>query len=673
MKSTGPVGRSWTKRFTLAALLAGSFAEASAAAQQAAPEQGAPREEVLRAVPAAVTPPPTYQGSVSRGWRTDDGRPTDAYWQQWTSYDIEASLDPATAQLEGTVRIRYANNAPARLGSVWLHLHQNLYSEGVPRNAVEEITGGVTLTRVVADGETLEEGDLAAGPAYQVQGTLMQLRPPETLEEGDTLRLEIDWEVTLPQNGSGRMGHSEHEVYMVAYWYPRMAVFDGMSGWDAQPYLGNAEFYDGFGDYTAALTVPEGWTVMATGMLTNPNEVYTALTRQRLEEAASSDERVTVAGQAERDAATVTVDTPSDLLTYRFRADSVRDFAWTTSNVQRWDATSAVVPDRDGDGQEDRVLIHSFWREDRAPLWSEQWLYGKQSIEHHSRYTGFAYPWSHMTSVEGADIIGGGMEFPMMTLIGPYTGQEPQALFSVTSHEIAHMWIPMVVSTNEKRYAWMDEGATTFLEDQSRMEHWPGVDHHRVEARTYLQVAAAGQEQSMMRHGDYYEPGPGYGVASYPKPATLMVTLRELMGRQAWEEAYRAFIDEWAYKHPAPWDFFRTFERVAGEDLDWFWTSFYYETWTLDHSVAEVSAQTGGGGTVIIADEGNAMFPAEVRVRTTTGEELEYEIPVEHWLRGETQYVIEVPASAGVVTRVEVDPSGYTPDVDRTNNFWPRG
>jgi hypothetical protein len=235
------------------------------------------------------------------------------------------------------------------------------------------------------------------------------------------------------------------------------------------------------------------------------------------------------------------------------------------------------------------------------------------------------------------------------------------------------MWVPMIVGTDENRHAWLDEGSTTFLEDESRMAIWPGVDHHRVEARPYLQVAAAGTEQSMMRHGDHYEPGPGYGIASYNKPATLMVALREIMGRAVWEEAYRTFLSEWAYKHPTPWDFFNTFERFAERDLDWFWTSFYFETWTVDHAVGPVSPRTGGGATVTIEDRGAAPFPATVRIRTSAGNDLREEIPVDHWLAGNDEYVIEVPASEGAVTRVEVDPSGYTPDVDRENNFWPRG
>ncbi len=639
--------------------------------QVAGNESGEAR--TVRAIPAAVTPPRGYQNAVQRAWHGSDGSPTEAYWQQWSSYDLDARLDPESGQLEGTVRIRYANNAPAGLGSVWVHLHQNLHSEGVARNQPEEITGGVDLGHVVAAGDTLAEGPLNEGPAYQVQGTLMQIRPPEPLEQGDTLDLELAWSVVLPQAGAGRMGHSDREVYFVAYWYPRMAVFDPVRGWDAQPYLGNAEFHDGFGDYTAAVSVPAGWSVMATGDLENADEVYTPLTLGRLQEAASSDERVTIAAQGERDAGTVTTEGEDGWLTYEFAADSVRDFAWTTSNVQRWDATSALVGDRDGDGVDDRVLIHSFWRDDRAPLWEHQWRHGKQSIEFHSRYTGIDYPWPHMTSVEGTDIIGGGMEFPMMTVIGPYTGRSEQELFNVTSHEIAHMWVPMIVSTNEKRHAWMDEGISTFLEGESRMELWPGVDHHRVESRSYLQAAAADMEQSMMRHGDHYEPGPGYGVASYPKPAALMVALRQVLGEEVWTEAYRTFLSEWAYKHPTPWDFFNTFERVAGQDLDWFWTSFYYETWVLDHVVTGVRAPSNGQSVVVVEDRGNAIFPARVQVRTSTGETLTYDIPVDHWLGGASVHEYQVPEGVGRVTRVEIDPMGYAPDVDRSNNIWPRG
>jgi hypothetical protein len=219
----------------------------------------------------------------------------------------------------------------------------------------------------------------------------------------------------------------------------------------------------------------------------------------------------------------------------------------------------------------------------------------------------------------------------------------------------------------------MDEGSANFIENQSRMELWPGVDHHRVEMQTYLQFAAAGQEQTMMRHADWYEPGNGYGIASYPKPAALMMALRDVLGAEMWDEAYRTFLFEWAYKHPTPWDFFATFERFAERDLDWFWSSFYEETWTLDHAVGGVTMRSGQGARVVIEDRGLALFPTKVRIRTSAGGTIEHEVPVEHWLAGNREYEIPLEASAGTVTRVEIDPTGYAPDVDRSNNLWPRG
>jgi len=660
------VSRPVVRSLALVVVLAPWVARGAAGQDQAVP----------RPIPAAVEPPPGFLQAVDRGWRSTTGAPGAGYWQQETSYDIETRLDPDSAALSGTVRIEYVNHAPLRLPAVWLQLHQNFHKEGVPRNAAAEITGGITLARVEAQGQELGEGPLEQGPAYRVDGSLMQLRLPAPVEQGDTLRLEIEWSFTVPQKGiNQRMGHSDHEVFMLAYWFPKMAVLDDLrnGSWDAEPFLGTGEFYDDFANYSVAITVPQDWTVMATGELQNPDSVFSALTVERLAAAAEADTLVTIAGQAERDAATVTEHPEGGWLTYRFAAENVRDFVWTTSNVQRWNATSAVVPDRDEDGYDDRVLIHSFWREDRAPLWADQWLYGKQAIEFHSTYTGLPYPWPHMTSVEGTDIIGGGMEFPMLTLMGAYEGGDAQALYNVTAHELGHMWIPMIVGTNERRHAWMDEGSTDFLENESRMELWPGVDHRRVEATQYLEVAEAHQEQSMMRHADYYEPGPGYSIASYRKPAALLVALREVIGSAVFEDAYRTFLSEWAYKHPTPWDLFNTFERFVGKDLDWFWTAFYYETWTLDHAVRSVTASAGGGQTVVIEDRGNAAFPVHIRIRTSTGLSIEHDIPVEHWLAGRTTFEVPVPPDAGRVTRVEVDPDGLAPDVDRSNNFWPRG
>jgi hypothetical protein len=624
---------------------------------------------VLRPVPGPVIPPPSYRAALTRGTRSADGRPGPRYWRNHARYDVRGDLDPITARITGSETIVYQNSSPDTMDLLVLHLHLNIHKDEAIRNEPEEITGGMVIRRLTVDGVLVSEGPLTQPSRWAVGTTLLRVRPPHPIFPGAATTIAIDWEEIFPQSSSGRVGWSDHDVYFVGYWYPRMAVYDDLRGWDAEPHLGTAEFYDDFGDYRVNLTVPAGWTVMATGTLENPEEVWSEQTRRRLSAARVADSVVHVASGADRQANRVTTAPPNGRLTYRFAADTVRDFAWAASNVQLWDATSARVPDRSQDGREERVLIHSFWREQRAPLWADQARYGKHAIEHHSRYTGFPYPWPHMTLVEGADIIGGGMEFPMLTLMGTYQGRSPRALYSTASHEIGHMWIPMIVGVNEKRYAWLDEGSTSFLENQSRPEYWPGDDADGQEREGYLSVARAEAEQPLMRHGDYYEPGPGYVIASYRKPATLLVTLRGLLGTETFDRAYRAFITEWAFRHPTPWDFFATFERFAGRDLDWFWTSFYYQTWVLDHAVGAVTT-SAGATVVVIEDHGFVPMPARVRIQTTRGGSLERVVPVETWLAGANRAEITLPASVGEVTRVEIDPQGLFPDLRPRDNVW---
>lgn len=622
-----------------------------------------------RPIPGPVVPPPFFRAALDQGTRSPDGSPGPNYWQVNSDYDIDARLDPVGGLLSGSETVRFHNRSPNELGEVMLFLHQNIHAPGVMRNRAVEVTGGMRLGRVRAGGQDVFPAPAEGEPGFRVQGGVMSITLPTPVTAGGTVDLELEWSFLVPQNGAGRMGFSDREMYFLAYWFPKVAVYDDLRGWDAESYQG-AEFYEGYGDYRVTLTVPAGWTVMATGALENPREVFSPQTLTRLAAARRADTMVQVATRADREAGRVTLAPRDGALTYRFAAENVRDVTWTASNVQLWTATSARVPDRNGDGAEDRVAIHSFWREGRAPLWADQALYAKHAIEFESSFTGFAYPWPHMISVEGADIIGGGMEFPMFTLIGPYEGRQPLDLYAVTAHELGHMWIPMIVGANEKRYAWIDEGSTTFLENQTKPDYWPDLGNADGEDQeAYLAVARAEAEQSMMRHGDYYEPGPGYGTASYQKPATLLVTLRNLLGEDTFFAAYRTFIQDWAFKHPTPWDFFNTFERVADRDLDWFWTSWYYETWVLDQAVESVT--TAGGETVItVGDLGFAPMPTRLRIQTSRGGTLEREIPVTHWLGGAVSAEVRVGYDAGEVVRVELDPDHLFPDVDRENNVW---
>lgn len=645
----------------------------SLAAAAAAPAQS----DTRRPIPYPVTPPAEYLAAVRAGSRSEDGSPGPRYWQQWTSYTIHARLDTDAKRLEGGARIVYHNRSPDRLPAVHLHLLQNLHAPGAVRNEPQEVTGGVTLRRVAVDGKTVPERP-AQGPGYFVNGTILSVRLGAPLAPGDSLRLELDWAFTVPQNGAGRMGFSGDDLFFIAYWYPQMAVYDDVVGWHLDQYLGNAEFYAGFGRYDVTIDAPQGWVVRATGRLANPTGVLAASVLERLRAAEASDTVVHVLTAADLEAGAATRPGARGRLSWRFVADTARDFAFSATRRSLWDAARSPVGDRDGDGETDYTRIETLYRT-TAPRWAHAWRYAQHSIDFLSRWTQFPYPWPHMTAVEGAGIITGGMEFPMMTLIGDYNERGDSALYYVTAHELAHMWLPMIVATDEKRHAWMDEGTTSFNENQARKEFFPGPDHDGGDRQSYVEAAKSGAEGEMMRWSDYHYPGPAYGVASYSKPATVLVALRGLLGDETFRRGLTQFIADWAYKHPRPWDLFRTFNRVSGEDLDWFWRSWYYETWVLDHAVSAVvdggaAAEAGATQrqtTIVVEDRGWAPMPARLTITLANGQTLQHEVPVTTWLSGATTAAVSVTTTSPVV-KVEIDAEHAFPDVDRGNNVWVR-
>lgn len=617
----------------------------------------------------AIEPPPEYQAAVERGTRAADGAPGPRYWQQWAEYDLTARLLPGARRLEGEARIRYHNNSPDTLAALHVNLLQNFHAPNAIRSAFAPVTGGMRLDRVEVQGVVLDStpaGDDDGAPGYEVTGTVLRIAPPDPVPPGSTVELGFAFGFDIPQAGSdGRMGYSRDNLFFIAYWYPQMAVYDDVVGWHTDQFTGNAEFYAGFADYDVTIEAADGWLVRATGELTNPEETLAPAVLERLRTAARSDSIVHVVTAADLDRQTQS----GAPLAWHFQADSVHDFSFSATRESLLDATRTPVGDRDGDGATDYARVEALYRE-TAPLWREAARYGAFSIRELGELTATPYPWPHMTAVEGADIVDGGMEFPMMTLIGDYNARGDSALMSVIAHEFGHMWIPMIVSNDERRYAWMDEGTTSYNENQVEAEFYPGVQQNLADREDYLETARARLEGPIMRWSDYHYPGPAYRDASYNKPATVLVALEGLLGEETFLHGYHALFDRWAWRHPYPWDFFRTFEDAAGRNLDWFWRSWYYETWRLDQAVAEVTA--GDESTVIaIADRGFVPMPVDLAITFADGSTARREIPVDVWLDGSVRTTIMVEGDAPV-TRVEIDPEGDFPDVDRSNNVWTR-
>jgi hypothetical protein len=599
-----------------------------------------------------------FRQALENGTRSLTGEPGPEYWTNGAAYTIEASLSPATATLRGHARATYVNRSPDELDRVYVHLRQNLHAPGAVRNRPQQITGGVSMVDVVAGGARLAEGMRGAG--FSISGTMMVLRLPEPILAGGEMDFEFAWTFEIPERGAPRMGQ-DGEVFFLGYWYPQFAVYDDVHGWVAEQYMGDGEFYMDFADYDVSITVPEGYLVGATGTLQNADEVLSEQTLDRYRGVSTADEVVDLVGQDERGAGTSTRDAPSGSLTWHFTAEQVRDFAFVASDRYVWQATTAHAGDVDGDGMDDRAVIHAMYRPEEA-AWGRSAEFSRFSVEYLSEML-MPYPFPQMTVVEG--LIGGGMEYPMITLIGG--SRTEQSLFGTTFHEISHMWIPLAAAQNEKHYAWMDEGLTTFNTREGTAAFWE-TDPWQPNLQSYYSIAGTGREIEPMRHADRYAYGTSARtIASYNKPAIALHALESILGEETFMAAYREFVRRWAFKHPYPYDLFNTFDDVAGRDLDWFWQSLFYETWTLDQAVADVEASDAGID-VTIRDIGLTPMPAPVTVTYEGGATQTQTVPVEEWLAGERIVLLRFPP--GTPERVEIDAAMNLPDVDRSNNMW---
>lgn len=644
--------------------LAGCSSGRTGASAGPEPATGSAGSAVTRAMEVPVME--AFDRAVANGTRAQSGAPGPRYWQQWADYRLEAELNPVSKRLTGKSAIRYYNRSPDTLAVVYIQLLHNIFAPSSRHNTdIPWAVEGYDLSRVAAQGTTLTAGGGEAA-GYEVDGTIMRVRLPKPLPPGGTADFEFGYRIRIPPDGAPR-GGQDGEVYYISYWYPQMAVYDDVNGWQIDQYYGNAEFYMGYGNYDVALTVPAGWLVTSTGTLTNAAEVLSGQTRARLDSAMGAREVVHVVGETDRGAGKATAAGNGGKLTWRFRAENVRDVAWGTSADYLWDATNAVVGDADGDGAADTTRVDAFWRpEMRSSHWDRAARYGRHSVEFLSSYL-WPYPYPHMTAVDGPTSCGG-MEYPMMTCIG---GQwDTLNMYEVVVHEIAHMWHPMQVGSDEKRYAWMDEGFAQFTQSQAMADFFKGYDDEAENREPYLNLAIAGGEVELMHHGDRYPSYNAYGTASYYKTATALVALRGVLGRETFERAFREYGRRWQYKHPMPYDFFHTVEDVAGRDLSWFWRTWFFETWKLDQAIDTVTT-AGDSLDVVVANHGRAPMPVHLVVTRNEGEPQTVEVPVSVWFTGSKRTTVRIPREPAIKT-IEIDPKREFPDIDRGNGIWPR-
>src|SRR6266699_3419640 len=387
--------------------------------------------------------------------------------------------------------------------------------------------------------------------------------------------LEIGYSFQVPEHGADRMGREQFPegwLYEIAQWYPRLAVYDDIRGWNTEQYLGQGEFYLEYGDIDFAITVPRGFIVAATGRLTNPLQVLTAQQRERLVRALHSDSTVAIIAKNEVGQASTRPAVSGATLTWRFSAQNVRDVAWAAAPNFIWDASGW-----------NGILMQSFYPPVAASIWRESTRMVRHSIQHYSEKW-FQYPYPTAINVNGPV---GGMEYPMLVFCANRRSRE--GLFGVTTHELGHQWFPMVVGSNERLYAWMDEGFNTFINIYSGMTFYHDTLEGRGEAQQWARFAATGRDEPSMLPADRVDP-PLLGQAAYNKPATGLYLLRHhiLTDTTRFDYAFGEYARRWAFKHPTPADFFRTMNDASAENLDWFWRGWFFGTQPCDISLDSV-------------------------------------------------------------------------------------
>jgi len=620
----------------------------------------------------------TFLDAPGTAYRSGSGEPGPLYWQNEADYRIAVTLDDSARTLAGTVEIDYTNRSPDTLRALWLQLDQNLYAKGSrgavtaavrnPRYITPGFDGGYDIRSV----EVRQAGDSAWRAAdHRITDTRMRIRLPRPLApRGGEARVRIAYSfpITPFRQRTGWYRTKNGPVFAIAQWFPRMAVYDDVVGWNVLPFLGRGQFYLDYGDIDYRVTVPRGYRVVGSGRLENPDEVLTAAERRRLAEAARSDTTVMIRRPAEigRTRSERGERDGRGTATWHFSMRSTRDVAWAASPAFVWDAARIRLPD----GR--TALAESAYPVEVAgkDAWGSSTQYVKHTIEYDSRQW-YPYPWPAAVNVAGA---AGGMEYPGIVFCGWKAAG--RSLWSVTTHEMGHTWFPMIVGSDERRYGFMDEGFNSFIDIHSTLDYEDGryAPYLAMADSMALFVAAeerSGQPDPIMTHADDVRRD-YVGFNNYVKPAVALHLLREdVLGPDRFDEAFRAYIRRWAYRHPTPKDFFRTMNDVAGEDLDWFWKEWFYETWTLDQAVsgvAYVDDDPSKGSLITLRNEDRMVMPATVRVREENGRTGTVHLPVEIWKQGPTfsfRYDSESPLES-----VVVDPDHRLPDVDRSDDAW---
>lgn len=575
-----------------------------------------------------------------------DGKPGPKYWQNRSRYTIKAGINPKTRRLSGEETVVYTNNSPDTLKMVRFKLSHDLYRKGVQRSlelSGADIDDGVQIAELRCNGVGVP------ADKQRRSNTFLDVRiDDKPLLPGSEIRFEVQWSYTLPADeGAPRECVCDSTTFFVPYWYPQIAVYDDLNGWASHPYTGQQEFYNDFSDYDVTITMPKGFMVWATGELQNAKSLFTEAIYDKWQKAQQSETVVSIWTEADLKKGGVFRDMPQ--YAFHYVAKDVPDFAFGSSDHYNWDALS-LAPNSSTDL---RTLVSAAYNSASKDYYKVAEIAHRGMKLMSSWQPGYPYPYPSMTVFNGND----GMEFPMMCNDASLGERDPTGL---TVHEISHTYFPFMMGINEQDYAWMDEGWASFfdylLTDSMTNHRGGGVRGYGTVAGTENDVPPMVRARNL---------GQAYRNASYQRPQAAYLVLLDHLGYEKFHACMTEYMNRWKGKHPAPFDFFNTWNAVSGENLDWFWKPWFFDWGYPDLGLKPLSME-GNAAVITVERIGNMPIPVQLEIMYEDGAKQTVHETAGVWKNGETKLKITCPA--GKKVKSVALGAAAIPDADRKNN-----
>ncbi len=617
-----------------------------------------PVQNIINAQNHSAFTPKEFNAAVLKGTRSVDGKPGINYWQNFAEYNLKASLDPVKKLLKGSGKIQYFNNSPDTLNSIVIKLIQNIYKQGsvaVYQKNEKNTTCGIIIENISINSNPVNINDRKE---FSVKGTNGNLQLPEKykLVPESSLIIDIKWSYIFPNNGF-REGAFNDSTFFVGYWFPQIAVYDDVYGWDRNNYNGMQETYNDLANFNVDIEVPERYIVWGTGSCINEDKIFSEEILNKIEKSRQSDTTVNIL--TEEDYKQERIFREGREKIWRMVAENVPDFAWATSKSYLWDGCCATS----GKNSDKKIWTSAVYGVINQGFRNVA-KRAKQSIEYFSTvFPGITYPFNKHITFHGTDITA--MEFPMIANnCEAFLDEEYSEL---TAHEIAHNYIPFYLLSNERLNAWIDEGWVKLIGEKfGETIGYKREDKKYLNTiKSYLSIAGTYKDIPLITPSNLLDPGINFNV-SYSKSACAQQYLLELMAAKGIANPLKIFIERWAGKHPTPYDFFNTMDNIAGEDLSWFWRPWYFEFSSPDLAILSVN-ESDGKYSLLIENSGGIPLPINLKIFYKSGEFEMLNYPVTVWQKHEKTCMIEIKKSQ--ILKIELGSSSI-PDCNSDNNVW---